>query len=307
MNKQFILLAAAVAASLASCNSVELIDAPLPGEPEEESRLIGVEVLDFSPAPGQFVNLIPAYSAGDSRESMRLKAEKALNSGNEVSLGAFGGSITLKLSEPIDNNAAYDFRIRGNALIAGVDADSREYGSCEPGIVEVMCDENGNGLPDETWYELKGVGYGSSTAYVTVTYHAPAADATDEKYIRWEASDGTEGWLPFVRAFHDQPYWPQWLSSEGQLSFKGRRLPDNGIYNSATGRFDLYNMQGYADAYPDNSEKSALDISSAVDADGRFVRVDRIHFVRITTGILQVNGPLGECSTEVAGVEVLKK
>ena len=42
-----------------------------------------------------------------------------------------------------------------------------------------------------------------------------------------------------------------------------------------------------------------------VDADGNYVRLDRIHFVRITTGVLQVNGPLGECSTEVAGIEKL--
>lgn len=44
----------------------------------------------------------------------------------------------------------YDFAIEGNAF----------DGSSEPGIVWVMQDVNGNGLPDDTWYQLKGSEYG---------------------------------------------------------------------------------------------------------------------------------------------------
>jgi len=83
---------------------------------------------------------------------MCLKAQKSLNSGKDVSLGAWGGSITIKLSEAIENINGYDFRVRGNAYTSGVDKDGLSYGSCEPGIVEVMCDDNDNGLPDDTWY-----------------------------------------------------------------------------------------------------------------------------------------------------------
>ena len=299
------LIAAIALASLSACNSVELIDGPVTGPTGPTAELIDVEVLDYSPAPGQFVNLLPAWAPGDDAAAMRRKAREALNAGKDVTLGAFGGSLTLKLSQPIENRAAYDFRVRGNALLTGVGENGHEYGSSEPGIVEVMCDDNGNGLPDDTWYELKGTNFSESAPCTIVYYYGPTPDETATEYIKWSTADGTTGWLPYLKAFHDQPYWPQWMTGYKQLSTTARRLPDNGVNNPATARYDLYCYQGYADAFPDSSEKSALDISSAIDADGNYVRLDRIHFVRITTGVLQVNGPLGECSTEVAGIEKL--
>lgn len=168
-----------------------------------------------------------------------------------------------------------------------------------------MCDDNDNGLPDDTWYELRGSRYDEAVRGLTVTFHEPLPDATNEQYIQWTASDGAAGWINRVDSYHKQPFFPQWLAPVQSMTFTGVRLPDNGRFNELTGRYDLYNWQGYADSYPDLDEKSALDISSAVDADGRFVHLERIHFVRITTGVLQCNGPLGECSTEVSGIEVL--
>ncbi|MDE6486690.1 MAG: PKD domain-containing protein [Muribaculaceae bacterium] len=300
-----ILITAIALASLSACNSVELIDIPPTDPTGPTAELIDVEVLDYSPAPGQFVNQLPTWTPGDDADAMRRKAQEALNAGKDITLGAFGGSVTLKLSQPIENRAAYDFRIRGNALLTGVGENGREYGSSEPGIVEVMCDENGNGLPDDTWYELKGINFSESSPCTITYYYNDAPDETNAEYIKWSTADGSTGWLPYLKSFHSQPYWPQWMTDYKELSTTARRLPDNGIYNPATARYDLYCYQGYADAYPDSSEKSALDISFAIDADGRFVRLDRIHFLRITTGVLQVNGPLGECSTEVAGVEIL--
>jgi len=294
-----------MAVALAACNSVENIDITVPEPEPSEGRPVKVEVLDYSPAPGQFVNILPEYSAGDTKESMRAKAEQSLNNGKVITLGAWGGSVTLKLSEPIENADTPDFRIRGNAIVSGSDADGRNYGSSEPGIVEVMCDDNANGLPDDTWYELKGAMHTESENCVTATYYAAESDASNERYIRWEASDGTSGWINRIASYHAQPYFPQWEEKTASMTFSGRRLPDNARYNESTGHYDLYNWQGYADAYPNDDEKSALDISSAVDEDGHFVFLERIHFIRVTTGVLQVNGPLGECSTELSGVEAL--
>ena len=55
----------------------------------------------------------------------------------------------------IDNSSSgykggYNFSITGNAF----------KGSSDPGIVYVMQDTNGNTLPDDEWYELKGSEYG---------------------------------------------------------------------------------------------------------------------------------------------------
>ena len=74
-------------------------------------------------------------------------AEERLRSEAYVSLGGFGGYVVVGFDHSIDNKVGeYDFGITGNSFA----------GSSEPGIVWVMQDENGNGLPDDTWYELKG-------------------------------------------------------------------------------------------------------------------------------------------------------
>ena len=75
---------------------------------------------------------------------MREVDTKGNPSPNWVSLGGFGGYIVVGFDHSIDNSGDYDLGILGNSF----------SGSSEPGIVWVMQDENGNGLPDDTWYEL---------------------------------------------------------------------------------------------------------------------------------------------------------
>ena len=303
--KYFATAIASLPLLLAACNSVNTIDDPDPdpGQSGSKLRRMAVEVLDYSPAPGQFINTLPEYADGDTPATMLRKTTEALNTGHEVSLGAWGGSITIRLSEPIENDKGGDFAVLGNAIIAGTDASGRSYGSCEPGIVEVMHDDNGNGLPDDTWFELRGEAHDASTALFTATYHAPTDDADNNHYIKWTASDGSEGWINRVVSHHTQPFFPQWQKAT-ELTFTARRLPDNGVYNDKTMRYDLYILSGYADAWPDSDERCLLDLDDAVDSDGHSVSLRRVHFVRVTTGVLQCNGPLGEISTEVSGIAV---
>ena len=53
------------------------------------------------------------------------------------------------------------------------------------------------------------------------------------------------------------------------------------------------------------SDDSAIDIDWAVDANGNKVHLPGVDFIKIYTGVNQENGWLGECSTEVKGVEDL--
>ncbi|MDE6099236.1 MAG: PKD domain-containing protein [Muribaculaceae bacterium] len=274
-------------------------DEPQPGI---ELEPFDFHVIDYSPAPGQFVNEIPAYSQGDDAAVMATRADQMLHRREMVSLGAWGGSITLSLNRPLYNYDGPDFRILGNAYFSGSDAMGLRYGSSEPGIVYVMCDQNNNGEPDDTWYELRGEGYDESMADYEVTYHRPAMDATDATYIKWTASDGAQGYINRVSSYHLQNFFAEWVG-KGDQTFRGRRLPDNGVLDEATGMYRLYNIKGYADSYPNNDDASMLDISMAVDADGNSVDLLYINFIRVVTGVLQTNGNLGECSTEVAGVE----
>lgn len=280
-----------------------------PGATPDEvlATLVRVEVLDYSPAPGQFVNEAPEYEEGDSQEIMNKKATECLNDGDMISLGAWGGSVTLKLVAPIENKAnAKDFRIKGNAVYATSSTEGLRYGSAEPGIVMVMSDTNGNGKADDIWCELKGDQTFNGRAEYEVTYYRPAADATDDQYISWRSTTGDEGYINRNSGFHTQDFFPMWIANTTELKFNGRRLPDNGHYNNATGKYDLMSYSGYADSHPNTVSESGLDIDDAIDENGKKVALKSIDFIKIYTGVLQANGPLGECSTEVAGVEKFK-
>ena len=101
------------------------------------------------PAPGQFINTMPLYEEGDDAAAMVRKCTEALadNNGGMVSLGGYGGYITFHFDHSVKNvEGEYDIYIKGNAMDNG----------SEPGIVMVSKDTNGNGLPDDEWYELSG-------------------------------------------------------------------------------------------------------------------------------------------------------
>ncbi len=51
----------------------------------------------------------------------------------------------------------------------------------------------------------------------------------------------------------------------------------------------------------ENSGGDAFDISWALDEEGRYVELEKIHFVKVQGGILHEGGFLGELSTEITG------
>ncbi len=254
-------------------------------------------VFDYSPAPGQFVNELPEYEEGDTAADMVAKAEEYIcgqRSGTPVSLGAWGGYIVVGFDHRVANVAGVsDFKIYGNAFV----------GSAEPGIVEVSVDENGNGLPDDPWYQLKGSEYSNPATIhgFKATYYRPLADATAEKYIRMTDDAGNTMYVERVSA-HTQPYWPQWLDAE-ILSFEGSRLPGNAADEDGVFRLDAFEW-GYADNQPAGSDKG-FDIGNAVDASGNPVELPGADFIKIYTGVSQQCGMIGETSTEICGAEDL--
>ena len=139
--------------------------------------------------------------------------------------------------------------------------------------------------------------------------HAPAPDPsdkhiTDTKYISWEASDGTTGYIE-ANDYHSQSYWPEWLPEE-TLEFTGERLPDNAFDLNGDGSYYVLLMYpwGYADNQP-NSTCPGFKIDWAVDSNGDPANLAGIDFVKVVTGIHQRCGALGEASTEVCGAEDL--
>ena len=288
-----------------------------------------IKVIEYCPAPGQFINNLPSIDAGMSQEERLKVCEEQLKDGNPVCLGAAGGYITLSLDQPIKNGKGSDLRILGNAFYSQSDpvyGDATIGGNVEPGIVYA-----GVGASSETaqWYELAGSEYYTTQRHnFKITYHKPTAETGDhslpcsifDKYIRFAASwtepDGTPcdstGYL-MKNSFHMQSYWPQWEDKE-EITFHGSRLPDNAINYGGDGS-DADNPQywityryasdshGYADAAPNSDDTyTTFDLDWAVDKNGNPVNLDHADFIRIQTGVLQQCGWTGETSTEVAGL-----
>ena len=314
-----IALVAVLAAGAASCSESD------GGGSTEKATPYVTQVLDFRPAVGQFVNELPEYEEGDTQETMNRKVLEAIGNNNRgmVSLGGFGGYVVVGFDHTIENRAGLcDFRVLGNAFYAN---GQSAYGSSEPGVIEVAYDANGNGRPDDDeWYEIAGSSYpeaaeswidqareaGNEVETILgyrITYHRPAveSEAPAEEYVRWEDNQGGSGYIPKIGT-HQQPYYPQWIDAE-ELTFTGTRLPQNGIDLSGAGNnYALYKFAyGYADNELNNSDRSAIDIDWAVDAEGNPAMLPGVDFIRIHTGVKQENGWLGECSTEIMGVEDL--
>ena len=288
-----------------------------------------IKVLEYCPAPGQFINNIPSIDNTMSAEE-RLKAcEEQLEDNNLVSLGAAGGYITVALDQPIKNGKGSDIRILGNAFYSVNDpkyGDATIGGSVEPGIVYV-----GVGSSPETaeWYELAGSEYYTTEMpCFEITYYKPTVEAgesttpyiTIDNYIRWTASwtnpDGSkqtaDGWQP-KNQFHEQSYWPAWEEND-HITFRGSRLPDNAVNYGGDGS-DPDNPQywvsyryaadsyGYADAAPNSDNVyTTFDLDWAVDSDGNPKHLDHADFIRIQSGVLQQCGWTGETSTEVGRI-----
>lgn len=259
------------------------------------------KVYEFLPAPGQFVN--EGYEAATMAEACAY-AEGRLAQTAFVSLGGFGGYIVVGFDHSIDNDGGYNIAVTGNAF-----ADSSE-----PGVVWVMQDENGDGLPNDTWYELRGSEYGKpgTLSDYAVTYYRPAEAAGS---IPWRDNAGGSGAID-LNAFHRQSYYPAWVEAES-YTLRGVRLESRSYDHSGNGSYWVNPPfdWGYADNFStidrltgaDNPNAAPQDnhfrISDAVTFDGREANLKYVDFVKIQTAVNQQCGRIGEVSTEVLGVK----
>lgn len=231
------------------------------------------KVYDFLPGMGQFVNVYPKYQTGDTKADIIQKVETAICNDNKglISLGGWGGYIVFGFDHMIENvKDEYDFIVLGNAF----------EGNAEPGIVMVSYDKNGNGEPDDEWFELKGSEYGSKACW----YNVDSTYRRDADTIK--------------NPFHKQPYYPQWLE-EDEYTLHGTILPKNAVYTTmwVLNPFGF----GYADNYPNNNDRAKLKIDWAVDSKGQSVKLPGIHFVKVYNAMDQMCGDIGETSTEITG------
>lgn len=281
-------------------------------------------VFEYLPAPSQFVNELPYYDEGDTAEDMARKAEECIANDERVliSLGSYGGYVVFGFDHMVENRSGLmDFEILGNAFYSNANPNanaSKEGGSCEPGIVMVSHDDNGNGLPDDAWYELAGSEYRhpATRHRYSITYQRPDESKTripdpsypfinDTTYVKWTDNLGHTGHV-YRNVYHRQSYWPQWVD-QAELTFEGTLLADNYVDESGTGSYYVQYAYawGYADSHPNSDDRSKFNIDWAVDDAGNRVHLRGIHFVKVYTGVNQYCGWLGETSTEIMGANDL--
>lgn len=252
------------------------------------------KIYEYMPAPGQFIN--DGYTANTMEEACSW-AQKRMEAKTYVSLGAWGGYLVAGFDHSVENDGGYNIAITGNAF----------HNSSEPGIIWVMQDENGNGLPDDTWYELKGSDYAYQTKDYAITYYKPAAKSS----VQWIASDGKFGSVDYLAAYHSQDYYyPNWVKTSSYTLYGSKlisRTQEVSPNSWINGDFDW----GYADNFStidrlssdDNSSGGPSDnhfkISDAVTWDGKPANLKYIDFVKIQTAVCDKAGWIGEVSTEI--------
>lgn len=287
--KRFLLLPMLALIALSSC---EKQDENTPVDREINPYIN--RVLEYCPAPGQFINKLPLLAEGESEETILARCTETIanNARGTICLGGFGGYITFSFDHAIINREGRDLMIHGNAFR---DPSSREYGNSEPGGVMVMMDKNGNGLPDDgEWFELKGAGYDlpETTKNYEITYHSPNSDGE----IQWSDNQGESGIIS-KNSYHTQPYWPLNRMQEESIAFRGTRL--NNVVQKTGDTYSLKIWEfGYVDNLP-NNEEEGFDLSWAINGKGEPVYLDSIHFVRVYCCVNERAGWIGEVSTEV--------
>lgn len=244
-----------------------------------QSNAYVTQLIEFNPAPGQFINTTIADTAAATNT---LKTTQGL-----VSLGAWGGYITAGFDHTVmDRDGQADFIVYGNAFAS----------FAEPAVIWVMQDANGNGKADDTWYEIQGSAY-FKPGYIrnySVTYTRPACDTCS---VPWKDNQGKTGVVQ-TNVFHKQAYYPKGIKSN-TVTYTGTLLPSTNInMSNPTGITSASFDYGYGD---NSAGGDQIDIATAIDAKGNKANLKGIDFIKVQTGILANMGWLGEQSTEFTG------
>jgi hypothetical protein len=246
-----------------------------------------VQCLPALPATPPAATVSPSFSLENSTAPIRNFGPGQMNwpttTGYMWSLGSALGYEIWKLRKIQEGDTT--FEIRGNAF-----GDGLGNGWMEAGVVWVAMDENGDGLPNDTWYELKGSD-DENPAYRDLVTRRHAI-RHEEGY--WVDSKGRTGKTPGTPGI-GLPSGASWVTYTGTL------LRDNGNFTVNYAEVDITDW-GYADTF-----YTDFHISHARQQDGSPANLPWIDFVKVQTAIFRYGGVFGEVSTELYSAEGLGK
>jgi len=264
-------------------------------DPEGSSAYIST-VFEYVYAPGQ--NATQAKQTDTVNFIGEPKTDKGW-----LYLGGFGGYVIAGFDHNVLNGEGADFEVY-----------ALQGASPEPAVVYVMSDTNGDGKPNETWYELKGNQFDNSKHNYWVRYFKAVSDSAN---VTWKDSNGNTGELKSgFGPKYTSGWWWQPIPTDS-ITFVGTRLPDAFDNNSSNNseywvvprdRFTWgYAENVFGTDYETTVGGNKLDISNTVDAVGNSVNLPHIRFVKVQSAVFQQTGWLNEVSSEVRGAKDLRK
>ena len=303
----------------------------------EEGEYFPSRVVDYRQAPGLY-SQHSDYSLENNLDKLLEPPSGAgiygADNSSVVSLGTAGGYVVLEFDPPIedhpDNIGGYDFIVYGNSFLQG---GSFYSAAREPGVIEVMKDENNNGRADDTWYLIPGSSLSAGAGPVDIAYGAEWSDDASD-ILSWVVSD------PELSGSSDFSGYSFWTEGESLPDFSSVfLLPDECF----SGGLDYASVWGYADCaptsvlgdfngdsdtqdegdYPDidpvwfytvpdtpgdnaidsgSGGGSAIDLAWGVDSDFQSASLDEVSWIKITSASILIHKLLGEYSCEVSSV-----
>ncbi len=253
-------------------------------------------IYDYSPAPGHMVN---GYVVVGQRFPSDCTAEQAqdtvlalLKREWMVSLGGQGGYLIAGFDHSVAEQGGEELLITGNPY---------DYQN-EPGIIWVSQDDNGDGLPNDQWFELAGSEYGTAneqTEYA-ITYYRPTRT---KSATVWKDCNGNSDYIPYLSYWNSSDYyWQPWIEGTEHTYF-GSRLESHHTYENGASNMPAYSW-GYADNKgSDYTDTGRYSIHNARTYDGEEANLQYIDFVKVQTAQNGWTPNLGEISTEVYSIK----
>ena len=282
-------------------------------------------VIDFSPAPGQFVNVSQYNDPNRALGAPVGGGTSNPDNSKLVSLGGFGGSLTLKFDYTVLDDAAnpycLDAIVFGNAHWVGSNSN-RHWAEC--GYIEISRDTNSNGLSDDPWYLIPGSHIADPPSQFEMqTWDDNIGDPTNPPE--------DENWIPpgYSGVWNTQAYRlpPEVFDVMVLENPNGLAATEEGIYGYVDyspvlilGDLDADNDVDDPNSAPEDyytvpddpfvvgitpgaGGGDAFDIAWAIDPNtGAPAELDGFDFIRITNGVHYVGVALNELSPEIGGV-----
>lgn len=282
-------------------------------------------VVDYAPAPGQFVN---HALFNDPSRALGSPIGYGTIDGNQldvVTLGGFGGSITLRFDHTVLDDSANPFGLDaivfGNAFWVGGNPN-RRWAECAH--LEISLDVNRNGIADDPWYLIPGSHLLNPPAMLqSQTWDHDISDSTfPPSNGSWIPPNMPDPWTTTAWRLPPAVFDPVvvinpngtsanvegvWGYAEASPTLMLGDLDGDNLVDDLTISPELFYTVPddplEVGVTPGSGGGDAFDIAWAIDPNtGKPAALPGFDFIRITNGVNFVHPALGEKSPEIDAV-----